>query len=345
MSNLPSSGTIAIPLGMALSNPRLFWALAEAYASSGMMEHFEDLIQTDWSEISDDALGAQLAEPLVAKFLAVDDLPRLQMIVEAFSPSKNKHFFAALRASAFKNPASKNCMSWFSGQGLVEKGLVGFKQALFGGNLELAKTLYAPSADEAESVFYEKPEAVSKDSIAYLAFANPGICSFKSVVHAMERKAHEETILYLMWKMESEMDKADLRYPDGNEESGKTILTIAVSKGYPAVVKKMVEWNHALVHDKLSPKEITPLWPEDKTPILLDGSLGVTVGDWAVLYLHESLCNGLFKCSAPMPNIAKVKTLVPALGRILESRRPGESERWIYDRISRCEKMSSRIWG
>lgn len=335
------------PAGLACEDPVLFWSLARALAKAGLRTDLDSLIKCDWSELIKNEDAESLAGELAQALFERDDLARLQYISEGFDPSVHTAYFQRLRraARAALHGESKECLGWLVSQGLLGKGLDGFRQALWDGRLEVAKSLHQPTPAEAEALFYERPEALNKESASYLCFACPQLISWRALAHAIERRSSEEVALYLCWKMESSLNKAELRHPGGDEAKSIAMLCGALSRGYGSVAKKLIEWSPALAFDKLAPHELSPPWDNDPNPIKLEGAMSLTASDWATLYAHETLGRCLKSVNASEPNLAKIKALILGLSQFLDGRRPGAGPVWASTRSLACEQFAKRFWG
>lgn len=338
------NAVITIPATMAGRDARLFWLLARELYRDGFLSQVDMLIDSDWSEILGHEDGEDLACGLAELLFAQDDLERLQTISEGFSPSAHPLYFRRLREMSKKIPQSKRSIGWMQSQKLIGQGLDGFKEALREGHVELARKLHSPSSAEAEALFYQLTNSLTKEALGLLLFKAPALSDFKALLHASNARANEEVLCFLTWKIEESRPKAQLRNPDGDESMLLTLMLQALSRRQFTWAKKLLEWNHSLAFDRFEPKELAPPWDDDAALIKLDGSLSLTPSDFCALYAHEGFGRALSDLKAPEPNMPKVAALLAALAKKLETRKPGTSQYWSSVYASRAKSAAVACW-
>lgn len=342
---MENTSFIHIPATVPGRDARLFWLLATELYRAGVMDSCDVLINSDWSELISHEDSEDLASRLAELAFAKDDLSRLLTISEGFSPDKHGLYFRRLRDLGKTLPQSKKTIAWMQSQKLIGQGIDGFKTALREGHVDLARTLHQPTPAEAESVFYDIAQSLSKESLSLLLFVSPALVDFKALAHASHARASEESLCFLTWKIEESHDKAMLRNPDGDETILTALLGAALSRGQFSWAKKLLDWNHSLSFDKFEPKELAAPWNDDAAPIKLEGgSLSLTPTDFAVLYVHDGLARSLAHLHAPAPNLSKIFALCGALSKKLESRRPGSSHAWASTHLARVESLAGSLW-
>lgn len=335
---------ITIPASVVGSDPRLFWLLARELYRAGQFDQVDSLIKSDWSDLIPHEDGEELASQLAELAFARDDLHRLQAVSEGFTPSSHPLYFRRLREMGKKMPQSKQAISWMQSQKLIGQGLDGFKTALHEGYVELARKLYSPTPAEAEAIFYEIANSLTKESLGALLFMCPALVNFKALQHASSVRVSEDALCFLSWKIEEAKDKVQLRNPDGDDALLSGWLLAALSRRQFSWAKKLLDWNHSLAFDRFEPKELAPPWDADPAPIKLDGILGLTPSDFSALYAHENFARSLASAQAPAPNMPKVAALISALGRKLESRKPGASASWSAPHLERAQSVARACW-
>jgi hypothetical protein len=341
---MDNSAFLHIPSSLAFSDPRLFWLLALELYRADLQTECDHLLNSDWSETLSDEDSEDIASKLAMLAFSKEDLPRLQTISEGFSPNKHTLFFQRLRDFGKKNPQAKKCIGWMQSQRLIGKGIDGFKDALKEGHAELARSLYMPTPSEAEAIFYEITPSLTKESLGLLLFQCPRLADIKTLMHGVQSRAPEDALSFLVWKIEDAHAKSYLRNPNGDETILPALFSAALCRKQFTLAKKLLDWNHSLAFDKYEPKELATPWDGDTSTIKLDGSIQMTPADFACFFNHEGFSRALGMLSSPPPSLPKINALLAAFAKKLEARKPGQSQAWMQERISRCEFLSKSIW-
>jgi hypothetical protein len=335
-----ADGFIYFPAALAARDARLFWLLALELYRAGLLAECDGLLASDWSELIPDEDCEEIASRLCLLAFEADDLERAQTISEGFAPNRHALYFQRLRDCAKALPSSRRCVGWMLSQKLLGAGLDGFKDALREGHVELARALREPTAAEAEAVFFELAELLSKEALGLLIFHCPALVRFKALRHALDAGCLDEALCFLAWKLEEPRDKARLRMPEGDPSLLPALFGAALAKGRFGLAKKLLEWNGSLAFERLSPKELPPL---GGSPIKLDGALILSPSDCACLYLQESLARALSKLGAPPPAPPKIEALLGAVGKKIDAR-AGSGKAWAADRLASCRALIKSAW-
>lgn len=355
---METSAYIHFPAELATQDARLFWLLANALEQGAAYRELDNLLSTDWSPVLGDPQTPEMAAQLALAFFKRDDEQRLSALCEGFDPRSHPSFFQTLIDAAQTQQALslaeqaqgvpagpiRRCHLWLVSQGLLGEGLDGFKRALWRDDLERAKTLHTLSAAEAEALFYEKPQALSKDGTALLFFFCPTLANHRALEEAMSLGAPEENLLFIAWKMERALSKPELRYPDGNEEKLVQLLRMSLADGHGALSRKILDWNPALAHELLTPDRIRAPWPNDTRPLRLDGTLTLSAAEFACLHGLDGLARNLRALGATAPNLERLIALLPVFASALEKRFPGTASSWIQSKSQAMSGHCRNLW-
>lgn len=333
-----TNSTVCLTHELVLSDPQFFWVLLRLAQKNNHTSLIQELLDLDWS------CTVNQNNPALVSFLEhciqLDDAPLLSAICEALEPTENKNYFDAVRQYAQQYPNASKCYQWLANQGILGGSLEVFKNALWNGHIEQAKRLKTISATEAELIFFEAPQKLSKEAASLLLFIAPSCARHDALLHALDQGASDELCSFIAWKIEHHFSKPDLKYPDGNDQIVPEIFQKALTRGYSNLTRKLLDWNSELCFDSLAPDYICTPWNPTGIPTLkLDGQLRLTPLEWAFLFQMHSIYKTIKNAGAPGPDAPKMLSVIQVLAQRLDQQHPAQASAWLEVQKSNLAKL------